>query len=159
MRKVTYCHGWSMHYNEPLEIYTEKKARQLHDKGKQYAALLGDDPYRPEVAITFNKGAIIIEYLDENLRMTSRAMYADRKDGMIFLESITGKGGPIEGTKNDYETMIIYYNKDGTGHKHHWTADGMFEKCDTIWPHIERNWHAVPDFGDYESIVAAPMLA
>lgn len=157
MRKVTYCLGWSTHYNEPLEICTEKKARQLHDKGKKFAVLLGDDPFHPDLAITFNKGAIMIEYLDENLCMTSSATYAEREDGKIFLEALRGKGGRIVGTKNNYETVELIYHKDGTGHQLHWTADGMFESCDTIWPHIERNWHPIPEFGDYESIVAAPM--
>jgi len=158
MRKITYCEGWFLARQKPIGIMDEIKAKKLHDKGKTFAALLGDDPYRPEVAVTFTKGAIIIEYFDETLRLTSSAVYADREDGKIFLEALTGKGGRIEGTKDGYETVKLIFHKDGTGHKLHWTLDGMYEKCDTIWPHIERHWHSIPEFGDYESIVAAPMM-
>lgn len=55
-QNVFYCKEWSIGYKEPIDLYSENKARKKHESGELYTVLIGSD-VKPAYFINITKNA------------------------------------------------------------------------------------------------------
>jgi len=105
--------------------------------------------------VHFNRGSIGITWLDNYLRPNMTVSFGERNGALIFLDAVTGRAYTADSEQPD-ETLVLYFNLDGTGHRHHWLPDGSFEKADMRWDDMSSHWKPYPEFGHYDDLIHAP---
>lgn len=104
--RIEYAHGWSLGRKKLTRPITAEEARDLHESGQPYAALLSDDD-TPLAAIRPNLAfrTLTVTYLGDDLRQTHSHIYWLRKEDetrmylheMSFFEVPVGaNGGPAK---------------------------------------------------------------
>ncbi len=148
---VAYCYQWNDLTKEPRDPYAEAEARQRHERGELYTALLGD-PSAPHtlVEVRLDTGYVGVHFLDDELRRWSTYSFGRSDEKTLFLKQYRRAEYDSDGRQVAAE--IINFREDGvlTVQK----ADLVKNVVDQYDVHadVSSNWEPTPAFGDYESI-------
>lgn len=150
-----FCERWFIGHKRPLRMLTEPQARRLHEQGRLYTALLGDDPSCPNRIVEIRLEAMYtgVGFLDQRLRewrvhtfgrrplragwlfkgqTTIRTYFGDRDDIQLGTSYLADQSGRVViSTTQMPERQELYHER----------------QCD-----VSMHWEPVPKFGEYESI-------
>lgn len=152
-QKIYYCKTWSISYKEPIDLWSENKARKKHMAGESYTALIGSDSI-PSCFINImkNSGWVSTSFLDEHLREYLLYNFKVMNGDTLFL------------------SMAVYREFDGdtdlviNGTTYHFKEDGhtiikednilnnKSERSET-YSDVSGNYDKFPEFGNYDFLI------
>src|SRR5262249_54410012 len=89
MSDVYFCEQWFRGSNYPADFLSEEQARELHEEGKPYTALLGD-VHRPYYFLEFSAyRSVCVEFLDRSLRSFRDYSFQEKRPSEFFLSQAT----------------------------------------------------------------------
>ncbi|WPH16100.1 hypothetical protein [Variovorax paradoxus] len=151
-RPIYFCDGWFAAKKFATEVWTEARAKEAHDNGRNYTVLV-DSIERPFCIILVMAKGIAVDFLDERLRKALSYQFQVVAPGRMFL------------------TMAVHREFDGDGDKvasgasYKFTEDGKVRiDRETFLPEhslevahteadVSSNYAAAPEFGHYEEFI------
>lgn len=152
-RTVTYADRWSRRKRSIVGPLEEAAARERHERGEPYTAVL-DDPERPSVVIepALKGGVVRSRFFDDALRnyMTYVFTRPADKDGDLFLEQLTLQRYDDAGALATDEHWIF----EPPNIAHVKKRDHTTREAETydVEADLSRNCEPAPPFGEYDSI-------
>lgn len=114
--KVSYK-GWFRHQQKVTSTMTEEEAKRMHEKRKQYHAIVGDETH-PYATITVSNTAILIGFLDSKKReYIQYDFYVDETDPkkMLFMRNATfNYYDNISTEDKPIKSELFVFQTDGT---------------------------------------------
>jgi hypothetical protein len=149
--RAYYCSKWSGHRKQPIEMWDEARARNAHDKGKRYTALIGS-PVQPICAVEVvpETDFIGVYFFDPYLRIYLRHIFLRQPDGKLFLSEVISRKFIEEFDTISGGTDYVF-NKDGTVKIIEYI--GQLVQVGTGTYDISKNYDSYPMFGDYDEII------
>ncbi len=152
-RTVSYGERWSkrgLYIVDPLDVET---ARERHERGELYAAILGD-PEHPwaYLVVRLEVGYVGVDFLDEELRGDLSYTFAREPDseGDLFLEQATWRIYDDSGEPAFDEHYVFEPPNIAHVTKRDHTAKD--QETYALKTDLAQNYEPVPAFGEYESI-------
>ena len=151
MSTIHYCHQWSRHYKEAIDLLSDDDARNAYEARTLYTALLGD-MNRPQCFVESNMDYLGVEFLDHHLREHVAYQFQEKRPGRVFL-CMAMRRDYIEDSDKVRRGASFVFKEDGSTivHREDFVA-GILERADTHLD-VSQNWEAYPCFGDYEALI------
>ena len=150
---VNYGERWTDLGNYIVDPLDAEAARERHERGRLYAAILGD-PERPwaHLDVRLEVGYVGVEFLDEQLRedLSYTFSRAPDSEGDLFLEQATWRSYDSSGDRFSAEHYIFEPPNLAHVAKLDYVADE--QETSDVETDLAQNWEPVPAFGEYESI-------
>ena len=112
MEKVYYCKGWSRHWKEPIELWSEEQARKAYEARTPYTALLGSVK-RPRCFVESGGDVSVVGFLDQYLRNWVTHVFKEVQPSTMFLEQISHQSY-VGDTDKIKEGVVLFFDQDGT---------------------------------------------
>lgn len=157
--EIFYCKKWSIGYKEPVDLWSDKKARKNHESGEPYTVLIGSDTTPSHVIeVTKKAGWVSVGFLDEELREYLLYSFKLLNNDQLFLSMAVHREfalheGEGAGFMNVSNGTTYLFNEDGhTVVREERFNPHLLEESETKVD-ISGNYEAFPAFGDYRSII------
>ncbi|MBG6032870.1 lytic transglycosylase [Proteus hauseri] len=158
-QNVFYCKEWSIGYKEPIDLYSENKARKKHEFGELYTVLIGSD-VEPScfINITKNAGWVSVGFLDQELREYLFYSFKVINDNKLFLSMAVHREfakneGEGAGILNVSSGTTYIFNEDGnTIVREEQFNPYKLEESQTMVD-ISGNYEKFPEFGKYDLLI------
>lgn len=85
MKQITYSDGWFRARKMPGEIWSEKEAKERHNKREYYGVVVGDLE-APECFIEINDSFVLVGFLDDLKREYLTYQFDEIEPNRIFLK-------------------------------------------------------------------------
>lgn len=152
---VSYGERWSDLSLRIVDRLDAEAARQRHERGELYAAILGD-PEHPwaHLNVRLEVGYVDVTFLDEELREDLSYTFTREpgSEGDLFLEQATWRTYDSSSERVLSEHYIFKPPNITHVRKRDYTANE--QETYSVEADLAQNWEPVPAFGDYESIAA-----
>jgi hypothetical protein len=148
MSAVFYSKGWFRAKKKPLELFSEERARALHEKGELYCALIGSTE-KPNCFLEVTSSFVGVGFLDEELRENLSYSFQQKESGRLFLSMATWR--EYEGSTDKVVNGTTYiFGTNGTLsiRKETFTPEHILETS-TNTADVSGNWEKFPLFGNY----------
>lgn len=151
-----YCTQWSRYDKRPWDTITEAEARQAHQQGKLYTALLGSAT-TPHCFLEFTEfRAVGVEFLDLALRTYFDYSFQEKRPGELFISMSRRPEFPNRVDRPDRAT-VLYFKTDGRVviARYMSNPDDVGSKMigrEEQIVDVSRNWEPYPEFGDYQGL-------
>ncbi|TAU34913.1 hypothetical protein ELI43_37440 [Rhizobium leguminosarum] len=149
--KLSFCKAWSHQYKSPIEIWTEEKARECHEKGALYTAVIGAID-RPTCALEIKKDFVAVTFFDDRLRNYVVYVFSESSPEMLFLERATHR--EYVGDTDQIDNGSTYFFKqDGSLVISRQFFNPHRQERTTGTADVTGNYSRKPDFGHYEDLI------
>lgn len=139
-----------MYIVDPLDVET---ARQRHERGELYAAILGD-PEHPwaHLNVRLEVGYVDVTFLDEQLHEDLSYTFTREPEsaGDLFLEQATLTSYDDSGEISHDEHYIFEWPNITHVRKRDYTANE--QETYSVEADLAQNYEPAPAFGEYQSI-------
>lgn len=148
---IGYCYEWNDLLAAPRDLYDEATARERHQQGQLYTAILGDLAVpHTLVEVRLEVPWIAVHFLDDQLRRQVMYAFGSVEGGRLFLEQYRRIEFSNDGTKAAAE--VVRFNKDGLAEVRQRDASTNMVERSNVTADVSENWEPIPAFGDYRSI-------
>lgn len=149
---VSYGERWTDLGNYIADPFDAEAARERHERGRLYAAILGD-PERPWafLNVRLEVGYVGVHFLDEQLRNDlTYSFRAPDSESELFLNQATVRSYDSSGDL----VFAEHYTFEPPNLAHVAKLDYVADEQETsdVETDLAQNWEPVPAFGEYESI-------
>ncbi len=149
---VSYAERWSNRKQEAINPLEEAAARERHEAGQPYVALLGK-PQQPDayVEVRLEVGFVGVHFMDAKCRNGMTYLFGrSNGNGQLFLEQIVRREYADGDDVDQLETYFFEPPNLVTVEKKNYRTREI-EQYNTTTD-LSGNWEPIPTFGHYESI-------
>ncbi|MEH4263482.1 hypothetical protein ACU63M_19665 [Klebsiella aerogenes] len=156
---IFYCKSWFSVKKKPIDLWGEKKAREIFESGEPCTVLIGSDT-NPSHVINFTKkaGWVSVGFLDGELREYLLYSFKLLDNGQLFLSmavhrEFAPKIGEGAGFMNVSNGTTYLFNEDGNTIIREEQFNPHILEESTTKVNVSGNYETFPVFGDYQSII------
>lgn len=148
---IDYCEKWFFAKSVPINPLKENDAKDRHDRGLQYSAVIGGFN-RPSAIISFEGDWVVVSFLDDRGRYYLSYDFIKKCGGKMFLNAVKHRKFCNEGDKIicgslysfDENGRVIVEEQDRSN-------NGSVER--EFQANVSLNWDSFPEFGQYHEIL------
>ncbi len=156
--EINYCTQWSRGRKRFHQPMTEAQARETHQKGKLYTAVLGD-PQRPDCFLEFSAyRSVAVEFLDALQRTYLNYSFQEleARPNELFL-SMACIRELSEHSDGSIRGPVCFFKPDGQLVIHHTEYNPATRKDrivaeEELRTDVSGHWEPYPEFGHYEGL-------
>jgi hypothetical protein len=149
---VTYAERWSDLVPGPVDDLDDEQARQRHESGELYTAILSDGfTPRAYLEVRLEVGFVAVHFLDDERRNHVTYVFGREKgEDQLFLQRATWREFGADSQVARGQTF--YFKRDGTIYLEEKDYERREATRGEKQDDVSGNWELVPAFGRYESI-------
>jgi hypothetical protein len=147
---IIYCKYWFQ--KRPIQIWDEQKALKVHQRGKPYTVLIGNESHPQcflQVNLEFN--FVGVNFLDNNLRNYLVYLFGEVEPGKLFLKEVISREYK-DATDEVVNAKTLRFQVDGTTTVQESDLIQQSQFTKDIHSEVSQLWEPVPEFGHYLSI-------
>ena len=154
--RTSFCTQWSRGAKRPHQVIGDAEARERHQRGELYTAILYDDR-RPYCFLEFSAyRSVCVEFLDLALRTFFHYSFQEMRPNELFISMSRRPEFPNAVDPPDRAT-VLFFKIDGQLNivRYEAHANGVGSRIvgeEQRMVDVTRNWEPYPKFGDYQGL-------